>query len=898
MATKSVIKVQIEAILKGRENVPGLKKDLKALEAAVLKVKKSMDFTSVVVGFGALKSSIQSVTNVVHELCGAYATQIEAETKLATTMRNTMDAREKDIQSIKDLCAAQQELGVIGDEVQLAGAQELATYLSEKQSLEQLIPVMNDMLAQQYGLNASQENAAQIATMLGKVMNGQTGALSRYGYTFDAAQEQILKFGTESERAAVLCDVVNQSVKGVNAELAKTDAGNQKQLANTIGDIKENIGRSLQPFQKWVELSSQALTGAAALGQLSAATQAIKGFTKATLGAVASSKAVTAASAIWNSKNKALTAALILGRGKIDQATFATNLYRTAAKGSAESTIVFGSAMRGLMSTLGVGVALTAISVIISKISDATTKAKEGVEKMRKAEESLKRETEELENFRKQEVSTLNSTRAALDINISKLQDFNGTKEQEKKLVAEMNDTYGDTMGYFSSVADWYKALTANSETYCRQMVIEARTRILADRIAKKEQELYDTTHDEAGNTLKFSPKREEGFRNIDGPAGAYTGWVEIEGSSELEKAQAKVNAIKSNLSNMRNLLKDSVKEAGKIDYAIKGSATRPDSGSGSGIQKEKTRLQELSDLIEKAKERYVNASETERTEIRQNINAWIEEKNAIEALHKEAEKPLDIGHIPALEEIAKNIRDRLDKATDLNLAAKLNTELEKVNRQISYWQSYKGPVNTELKLSTDATKLLPALDGTIKLREKTDEAAAAQEALRRQMELIGGAANNVGGIFSTLGSVIGGAAQSMLDWAATTIDAIAQVIPQISTLITAKQGEAIAGATASGSSLPFPFNIVSVAAGVAAVLAQFAKIPKFADGGIAFGPTLGLFGEYAGAANNPEVVAPLNDLRSLLAPQPALAGDVRFIIEGDKLVGVMDRRLKRINRT
>lgn len=65
-------------------------------------------------------------------------------------MRNTMDAREEDIQSIKDLCSAQQELGIIGDEVQLAGAQELATYLSQKESLEQLIPVMNDIVAQQY----------------------------------------------------------------------------------------------------------------------------------------------------------------------------------------------------------------------------------------------------------------------------------------------------------------------------------------------------------------------------------------------------------------------------------------------------------------------------------------------------------------------------------------------------------------------------------------------------------------------------------------------------------------------------------------------------------------------------------------------------------------------------
>lgn len=129
----------------------------------------------------------------------AYNAQIEAETKLAKVMRNTMGAAQAQVDSIKALTAAQQKLGVIGDEVQLAGAQELATYLSKTESLKTLIPVMNDMLAQQYGLNASQEQATQIASMLGKVMDGQVGALSRYGYKFDKAQEKILKFGTAEQ---------------------------------------------------------------------------------------------------------------------------------------------------------------------------------------------------------------------------------------------------------------------------------------------------------------------------------------------------------------------------------------------------------------------------------------------------------------------------------------------------------------------------------------------------------------------------------------------------------------------------------------------------------------------------------------------------------------------------
>ena len=53
---------------------------------------------------------------------------------------------------------------------------------------------------------------------------------------------------------------------------------------------------------------------------------------------------------------------------------------------------------------------------------------------------------------------------------------------------------------------------------------------------------------------------------------------------------------------------------------------------------------------------------------------------------------------------------------------------------------------------------------------------------------------------------------------------------------------------------------------------------------------TLGLFGEYAGASHNPEVVAPLDRLRSLIAPQESSSGSVRFRIEGRDLVGILQK--------
>ena len=202
-------------------------------------IKKVLSGLGVAVSVAAIVSAARSAAE-------AYDEQAENEMKLATVMRNTMKARNREIQSVLDLCSAQQRLGIIGDEVQLSGAQKLATYLTQSRTLKKLIPVMNDMVAQQYGFSASAENATNIATMLGKVMNGQVGALSRLGYSFTEAQEKILKYGTEEDRAATLARVINQSVGGMNRALASTPTGRMKQLSNTLGDIREKSGECVR----------------------------------------------------------------------------------------------------------------------------------------------------------------------------------------------------------------------------------------------------------------------------------------------------------------------------------------------------------------------------------------------------------------------------------------------------------------------------------------------------------------------------------------------------------------------------------------------------------------------------------------------------------------------------
>ena len=58
-----------------------------------------------------------------------------------------------------------------------------------------------------------------------------------------------------------------------------------------------------------------------------------------------------------------------------------------------------------------------------------------------------------------------------------------------------------------------------------------------------------------------------------------------------------------------------------------------------------------------------------------------------------------------------------------------------------------------------------------------------------------------------------------------------------------------------------------ALVAATAAAKAALQNATAFANGGIVSGPTLALVGEYSGARNNPEVIAPLDKLRSMIEP-------------------------------
>lgn len=785
MANQVTFQIKIETV--GGDSVKNVTMDAEELGRVVREVSEEQEkLNTKLLDINQAQQAIQNVTSGISQIAteiskytAAYTTQETAEKKVAQVMRNTMNATEAEVESIKKLCSAQQELGVIGDEVQLSGAQELATYLEKKSSLEKLIPVMNDMLAQQYGLEASQESAAQIATMLGKVMDGQVNALSRYGYSFDEAQEKILKFGTEEERAATLAEVVSQSVGGMNQALAQMDSGKAKQVANTIGDIKEMIGSCMITIEPFV--SSLAEVGMAAQGIMSVY-QGVRGLT---IG---------------------VSSLTIVQRGYNMVSVTTTAIIRTltaALHGGAVGATTLRVAIRGLLVSTGVGIAIVALTAAINKLMDVSEDAADALDDLTAAERSL--EQVHLAGER-----AASAARVALEQEKEELAELIEKNGDARTAVEKLNEKYGESMGYHKSASEWYDVLVKKSELYCEQLLAEAEAQEIASRMAENSAQLR-------ANFREQERLRKEGkdTRTSWSPGavlarslGMDTGRVE---SDEMKKAREQAISLREEGKALReewDLVKDSVKGAAAALGTVGSSATRP--------------------------------ANTPRTGRSGGNGGQV-------AMNTGKIEGLNLGGFSA----AIDLTPRIDEEQALKDLNNLGWEVE---------------------MKLDAQGLRKIEQEAEKARKKFDFATESVESL--------------GSSLAGLGEAVG----------VPELNVMGIMAQSIATMV---QGYATASAQASvmGPWAWLAFGALGLTQ-LTAMVNGVKNISKFADGAVAYGPTLGLFGEYANAATNPEVVAPLDKLQGLIGTDGGGVVQVKLKVRGRDLVGVSDGRRKLVRRT
>jgi hypothetical protein len=633
-----------------------------------------------------VSSAVQQLNGIFSELTGAYALQSQAETRLAQAMRNTMDASDEEIQSIKDLCAEQQKLGIIGDEVQLAAAQELATYLEFSDSLKTIIPVLNNMVAQQLGLGASAESATQIATMLGKVMNGQTEALSRYGYKFDEAQKYILQFGEEAERAAVLAAVVNESVGGMNEAMAATKPGQMQQVANSIGDIKEQMGAVLSSAMPVVSIFSELTMAASGILRL---VQAFKALNVQNLATKVSAMGAAAAQTLQ------ATAAKILGVSNFTAAN--------ATRALKVQVMALEAAL-----TLGLSVAITAVVSLLGSLIGRSKQAADNIEEVDDAQQAYN--------------DTTYQSRLEIAGEIVALENLIKKKKSEGEKVTELNSKYGEAFGYYSTASEWYDVLKAKSADYCKQLGYEAKAKVLAAKSGEAQVQLDEINKQIEGfqgkKTRRNGKNTKEYQTLLDQRDALSATVVDLDSQYRdcLTSAQQLAESMTSGAAKTSEAISWQEMSLADLTKAIQLQKEKVESLAGTNekaaakaeaailrqMQARQKALQKSYGLDTNKKSEYDGSSfisgASSYKELGNNIKYYQEQLEKTSPAEKEEIKRLS-QEIAVLKKAQKEIKDMQEAASR---PAELNS-LEEIDEEIAYQQSLRKSASADMIAGIDA---------------------------------------------------------------------------------------------------------------------------------------------------------------------------------------------------
>lgn len=993
MSRKSTISISFK-IEEGKNGFKQLTADAdglrKIMQSTVTEAKK---LDNAVVNFAALSTSIDSlgkslngVCNALKGLTDAYAVQEVAETKLATVMQQRMGATEAEIQSIKELASAQQKLGVIGDEVQLSGAQQIATFLTEKESLEILLPAMNNLLAQQKGLNATTQDAVTVGNLMGKVMQGQTSALTRVGITFSEAEEKVLKYGNEQARAAMLAQVITNNVGAMNAELAKTDSGQMKQLENNLGDLKEKLGGIAKIILPITTLASNFTI--AALGLLKLATGI-----KTTIAFVSN----------LHLKQKLLNVAMIIGAGNTAKGAQAMRIYSSAAKGSAAATKAFGVALKGMLISSGVGIAIAALGGLLSALSSKSEEAEERARELAEAEAEARKAHEE---WKRSLTDVSQAVGDAVAKEVSALEELyrvakDDTKSRKERAAAiqELKKQWPDYFSQISSERIEIDKLTKSYEAAKNAILDMATVKAINSKLEsnagekvglqldqqalQKEYENFldiytalqglpsrggavrATTIKKALDGKKYQGRdaysvfQEGGFKGPDGKP--VQGALALELTDSGDKSSWYAN-VTQNLSAVNNAYKKALEgfdtQLQEIDSAndelinMRNEAATRLKNSIGGISPSTTTAPENSVTQDPEQElnaqrtalinEYVTASEERRVAIMNEIAALDEQIATVKELKAEAariptEAPVKVetkpeSNDPVFNADAKSIKDISDNIRILNKQLEEATTLEAatdLNQQIKYWEDLADAMRNAGKAGEEAksglTTMREGWDAVKGVGGGIESLTSALEGNGNAWQTVVGIVDGFLGIYDGVMAIIGivktltatneaGAVAETKKASASVISVTAQAVAagmaetnaaaQLP-LIAANKATAasymeLAAAAFYASHAFIPFAGFGIATGFIAAATSIVEgigAMPFANGGVVSGPTIGLIGEYAGARNNPEVVAPLNKLRSMLDDGDRGVGRVEFEVRGDRLFGVLERHKNKLAR-
>ena len=548
--------------------------------------------------------------------------------------------------------------------------------------------------------------------------------------------------------------------------------------------------------------------------------------------------------------------------------TAATKLLGVASAATGVSVTALKTAIRGMMIATGIGAAIAALTVVIEKLAGASDKAAS-------AEKSLTAATQSLASAEEAGVQAAAAAKAEMDGEIQKLGELIKSKGDTRDAVQHLNEKYGEWFGQCSTAQQWYDTLINNSEAYCQQLAIEAEMRLLNERQAEL--------------SLKRANNLRKGQKKLDNDELSDSAVHEL--YVELQEIDSEAEMVKERI---RDLSQQKISSAG---LTVVGSGSHKTAGSTSSSSSSTS-------SSNKRNRKTGSTGSTKETYGKGQLGYYEQEISELEKKKLHLSDPDDLYNLEQEIKALEKLRDELKwlaseqsrlKKWDVTAVSRTNpsaaimkTEKNTVSGYSSIGMTNDDWVKQIAKDWDENKKAMQDYFKEFKRNYKVKIFKDAQNSLKKQNEELtemGQLVQTAGQAFSTMGQNM---EQPVLQAAGIIAQAIATMLL------------GYAQATKDGAKLgPVGWIAMTLSglATVTTVIAQMKNIGKYAEGAIAYGPTLGIFGEYSGASTNPEVVAPLDRLRSLMGDSGGGPVDVRVRIKERDLVGIGRKSSRYRNR-
>ena len=719
--------------------------------------------------------------------------------------------------------------------------------------------------------------------------------------------------------------------------MVESDSAKLQLLQNRFGTLTDFIQSAVGSLRPYVNIGSQVVSSLSSIAQLAVAMQSLGIATKLISGVSAVSNRIRLVSV---SVSRLLLAAL---RGETVGATTA-----------AVATRALSLAIKGLLISTGVGVAVLALASAFNYLSGE--------------EEKVSAVSEEVLNAEKAGLDASARMQATLAEETSSLRALIQSKKDTSVAIQQLNEKYGEVFGNHQTAAAWYDVLTQKSQAYVRQIGYEAQARELSVLLAKKEMELE--ANNDARKKLWQSGKAQARVVNqISGTSSwgsvqnySVSGMADTAEYVALKKHGAALVSSISELREKLNIATGKVAEFGaQLNTPERGGikSTASVAGGSGSVGTPRTTPQ----AVKSATKGSIDWYEQELRELRSKISSTADESVAkgLQSQYKETESALEAlkvrlgisvdttgvqeqldaasDHLtitadvePAVKDVTKGSRwdkrmsysnatslgSRIQDDYDIGLIDKETAEKEisAINEQLSKLGEGLKPIELHVDDKSveairslghiDLTNMDSVLSSIKNLKQVTDPTAkgfatagASCEALGSALQQLGGdsEAAKAGLVMAAIGNLVLSFSQALascktwIEWLAFGISGAAQLTNLIGMISGFATGGIVPGSQRQGDKV-----LVRVNSGEMILnQAQQARLFAIANGAALYGEAgqVGVGRNYgAGVTMNVE------QLKGLMADGAALAKlDVRMKVKGRDLVGVVANETRQNRR-